>query len=131
MGKYRNTATSREIQNFVRFFTPVNREFSRTERVGGKKKHFTIPVPEFQPNYKPPLTFTQHAALRHILLPCRVSINSLPNVSITNNSYCAFFFHLLLLAPYCCTIVKSFATVFTNLWQKNYKSDVFLSILTL
>jgi len=77
MGKYRNGATSREIQNFFFwFFMPVNREFSRTEREEGKKeKHFTIPVPEFQPNYKPPLTFTKHTALRHILLSCCDSIN--------------------------------------------------------
>jgi hypothetical protein len=66
-----NTVTSTKMQNCIRLLVPINREFSLTVQQGNKTKKITISLRQFQPNYKPRLTFTQHIALRHILLPCR------------------------------------------------------------
>lgn len=130
LGTYRNPATYTEIQNFVCFLCHASKSWIFSYITGGGK-HFTIAVPEFQPNYKPPLTFTQHTALRHILQSCCVSINSLPYVSITNNCYCEFFLPVFTRYIFLYDRKILIYSLYKFIAKKNDKSDALFSILIL
>jgi hypothetical protein len=131
LGSNWNTTTSTEMQNFIRLFVPVNREFSLREQQGNKQKNISQFLSQnfnliTNPHWR--LHSTLHCSTFYCrAVPCPVCINSLPYVSITNNSHCEFFLPVLL-TKYSCTIVKSSATVFTVLSQKVIKLCIMVDI---